>query len=165
LYSAQGIIAHPHSVAVIQHFRENHFQGEGMAISVMGTSEAPAKSKKMLWTGRVLSALPVLAMGLSAAMKFSGSEQVIQGFAKFGYTEHQMVPLGILELTCVIIYLVPQTAVLGGILMAAYLGGATATVYRVGDPSFFLPALLGVVAWLGLYLREPRLRALTPLRK
>src|SRR3569832_1079365 len=119
----------------------------------------------MVWTGRVLSALPALAMALSATMKLVGSPQVVEGMAKFGYSANQMVPIGILELTCVIVYLVPRTAVLGGILMAAYLGGATATGYRVGDPTFFLPALLGVVAWLGLYLREPRLRALTPLRK
>src|SRR3954465_15489175 len=136
-----------------------------MAMAVSGTSEAPAGSKKMLWTGRVLSALPALAMAMSAVMKFSGSPQVVEGMAKFGYKPTQMVPVGILELSCVIIYLVPQTAVVGAILMAAYLGGATATVYRVGDPTFFIPALLGVVAWLGLYLREPRLRALTPLRK
>jgi hypothetical protein len=130
-----------------------------------GITEAPANSSKMLWTGRVLSALPALAMALSATMKLVGSPQVVEGMTKFGYSPNQMVPLGILELTCVIIYLVPRTAVLGGILMAAYLGGATATGYRVGDPTFFLPALLGIVAWLGLYLREPRLRALTPLRK
>lgn len=136
-----------------------------MVMSAARIHEAPANSNKMLWTGRVLSALPVLAMGMSAVMKFIGSPQVVQGFAKFGYTEHQMVPVGILEISCVILYLVPRTAVLGAILVAAYLGGATATVYRVGDPTFFLPVLLGVLAWLGLYLREPRLRELTPLRK
>src|SRR3954464_15359140 len=129
------------------------------------SSETPAISKKALWSGRILTAIPALLMAFSAIMKFVGSPQVVEGFAKFGYTERQMLPLGILELTCVIIYLVPQTAVLGAVLMAAYLGGATATVYRVGDPTFFMPALLGVMAWLGLYLREPRLRPLAPFRK
>jgi hypothetical protein len=74
-----------------------------------------------------------------------------------------MFALGILEVSCVIIFLIPRTAVLGAILIAAYMGGATATHVRVGDP-FYATVLVGVFVWLGLWLREPRLRALLPLR-
>jgi hypothetical protein len=127
---------------------------------------APARpSKAAIWTGRVLSALPVLLMVFSASLKLSRTPAAVEGFSRFGYAEHLLVPLGIVELSCVVLYLIPQTAVLGAILMTGYLGGAVATHFRVRDPSFILPALLGVIAWLGLYLREPRLRALAPLRK
>ena len=72
--------------------------------------------------------------------------------------------LGILEVACTVIYLIPRTAVLGAILLTGYLGGATATHVRIGEP-WFMPVLLGVVVWLGIYLRDPRLRALIPLRR
>jgi len=74
------------------------------------------------------------------------------------------VALGILELACTIIYAIPRTAVLGAILLTGYLGGAILTHLRIGDP-FWNPIIPGVLVWLGLYLRDPRLRALAPLRK
>jgi hypothetical protein len=80
-----------------------------------------------------------------------------------GYPESLARPLGIVELACTIIYLVPQTAVLGAILLTGYMGGAIATHVRVGDP-YFVQIGMGVMLWLGLYLRDARLRALLPLR-
>ena len=72
--------------------------------------------------------------------------------------------LGILELACTIVYVIPRTAVLGAILLTGYLGGAIATHVRIGEP--FLPVILmGVLIWGGLFLRDPRLRALMPLRR
>ena len=71
--------------------------------------------------------------------------------------------IGITELVCTILYVIPQTAVLGAILLTGYLGGAVVTHVRMGEP-FILPALFGVVLWLGLYLRDPRLRVLIPFR-
>jgi len=136
-----------------------------MSATSQAIQQSQTVSRGALWTGRVLSSIPVLMMGMSAVMKFLHSPQVTTGMAKFGYPENKLLPLGILESSCVILYLIPQTSVLGAILVAAYLGGATATVFRVGDPTFWTPAVLGVMAWLGLWLREPRLRALTPLRK
>lgn len=122
-------------------------------------------SKPMLWTGRVLSAAPVLMMLMSAVMKFMRTPQVMEGFVgKFGYPEGTLLPIGVLELICVLLYAVPQTAVLGAVLVTGYLGGAVATHVRVGD-AFIAPAILGAVAWAGLYLRDPRLRALLPLRR
>jgi hypothetical protein len=71
--------------------------------------------------------------------------------------------LGILELSCTLLYVIPRTSVLGAILLTGYLGGATATTVRIGDP-FYLPVLFGIMVWGGLFLRDPRLRSLIPLR-
>jgi hypothetical protein len=121
-------------------------------------------SKKSLWAGRIISALPVLLLLLSGVMKLMKPASVVQGFAHFGYPESVIFTLGIIELACTVIYLIPRTSVLGAILLTGYLGGATATNVRIGDPLFFAPAVLGVLVWAGLYLRENRLRALIPLR-
>jgi hypothetical protein len=88
---------------------------------------------------------------------------VEKGFAHLGLPESMIRPLGVLELSCVIIYLIPRTSVLGAILLAGYMGGAICTHWRVGEP-FILQASLGILVWLGLYLREPRLRGLLPQR-
>lgn len=121
-------------------------------------------SKKVLWTGRVLSALPILLLLLSAVMKLMKLPAVIEGFARYGYAENLIVAIGLLEAACTIIYAIPRTAVLGAILTTAYLGGATATNVRVGDPSWIMTVILGVLVWAGLYARETRLRGLLPLR-
>jgi hypothetical protein len=71
----------------------------------------------------------------------------------------------VLELTCVIVYAIPRTSVLGAILMAGYLGGATVAEVRIESPTFFVPFLLAVFAWAGLYFRDPRVQALIPLRQ
>jgi hypothetical protein len=121
-------------------------------------------SKKMIWTGRVLSALPVLLLLFSASMKLLKPPGVVDSFTKFGYPEWLLLPLGITEITCTIIYLIPRTNILGAILLTGYLGGAVATHVRVSDPKFVMPFLAGVLAWMGLFLREPRLRQLIPFR-
>jgi hypothetical protein len=88
---------------------------------------------------------------------------VVEGSTQLGWGEGLILGLGILELVCTVIFLMPQTAVLGAILLTGYLGGETATHVRIGDP-FFAPIVLGVLVWGGLYLRDARLRALLPLR-
>jgi hypothetical protein len=75
-----------------------------------------------------------------------------------------IVPLGVIELSCIIIYLIPMTAVLGAILFTGYLGGAILTHLRIGEP-VYMQIGLGVLIWLGLWLRDPRLRALLPIRR
>jgi hypothetical protein len=129
-------------------------------------SEADDKpGKGRLWAGRLVSALPVLGLLVSASMKLSHAAPAVEGFvSKFGYPESAITPIGAIELLCAILYAVPQTSVLGAILITGYLGGATATHVRVGDP-FIAPVILGVIAWLGLWLRDGRLAALAPLRK
>src|SRR5437763_70224 len=131
----------------------------------MHSDTQPASvSKKVLWAGRVISALPVLVLLMSGAMKLVKPAGVVEGFNKLGWDEKLALSLGILEIACTAVYAIPRTAILGAILLTGYLGGATATHVRIGDPSFFMPVILGVLVWLGLYLRDNRLRALLPLR-
>ena len=124
----------------------------------------PSVSKRMLWTGWVLSGLPSLLLLFSGAMKLANPPGLTEGFAHLGLPVSDALGLGLLELGCTVVYLVPRTAVLGAVLLTGYLGGAILTHLRIGEP-FILQALLGVVLWGGLYLREPRLRALLPLRR
>lgn len=123
----------------------------------------PAVSKKMLWAGWIVSALPILMLLFSGAMKLARPAPVLEGFARYGYAESLISVIGILEIACTLIYAIPQTAVLGAILMTGYLGGATATNLRVGNPSYVVTVVLGVLVWTGLYLRDKRIRALIPL--
>lgn len=121
-------------------------------------------SMKMLWTGWILGLLPALLMVASAAMKFIQPLGFAEGLEHLGWTESQIFNIGILELVCVVIYLIPRTAVLGAILLTGYLGGATATHIRVGD-QFFGPVVIGVMFWLGLFLRDQRLHGILPFRR
>jgi DoxX-like family len=125
---------------------------------------AGPNSKKMVWAGRVISAIPVLLMVFSAVLKFLRPAQVVQGMVRFGYPDSLLFLLGVLELLSCVVYLIPRTAVLGAIFMTGYLGGATASNVRIGDPSYIMTVVLGVMVWGGLFLREPRVRALIPLR-
>jgi hypothetical protein len=100
----------------------------------------------------------------SATLKFVKPVSLIDELDRLGYKENIILVIGILEIGCTIVYLIPRTSVLGAILLTGYLGGATATHVRIGDPSFFGPVILGILVWLGLYLRDSRLRALVPLR-
>jgi hypothetical protein len=127
-------------------------------------AQIPAVSRKALWIGRIMSALPVLMLLFSAAMKFAKPPQVLEGFTHMGYPESLALGLGILELACTILYVIPRTSVLGAILVTGYLGGAIATHVRIGE-QFVMPIVLGVFVWGGLFLRDPRLRALIPLRR
>ncbi len=119
--------------------------------------------KVMIWVGRVISALPVLVLVMSAVMKLTKSPEAVEGFPKSGWDPELLVPLGIVELVCTVIYVIPQTAILGAILLTGYFGGAVATHLRI-DENFVLPAAFGVLVWLGLFLRDARVRAIVPWR-
>ena len=122
-------------------------------------------SKTALWTGRVMSALPVLLVLFGSTVKLMKTASVVEGFVRAGVPERLIIPVGIIELVCVIVYVIPQTAVLGAILMTGLLGGATLTNLRIGDPTYPMPLVLGMLAWGGLFLRDVRLRDLIPIRK
>ncbi len=124
---------------------------------------SPPVPKKILIIGWILTVLPALMLSFSAVMKFVKPPDLIKGFADLGLDVRLALGLGILELACTVIYLIPRTAVLGAILLTGYLGGAVLTHLRVGD-QFFAPIIVGVVLWGGLFLRDPRLRALIPMR-
>jgi hypothetical protein len=117
----------------------------------------------MIWVGRVISGLTALIFAMSTWMKLKGGPEVTEGVAHMGFQESLVMPLAILEIACVVIYLIPMTSVLGAILLTGYLGGAICTHWRVGDP-FLIPIGIGVFVWLGVYLREDRLRLIIPLR-
>ena len=121
-------------------------------------------SKPALWTGRVMSALPILLVLMSSIMKLMKLPGVVEGFARAGLAGHLILPVGIIELVCVVVYAIPRTSVLGAILMTGLLGGATVTTLRVGNPTYPMPVVLGMLAWGGLYLRDLRVRQLIPLR-
>ena len=120
-------------------------------------------SGNIVWVGRVISILVSLVFILSAFMKLRGGAEVRQGMAHLGLPESLIIPLAILEISCVAIYLIPATSVLGAILLTGFIGGAICTHLRVGDP-FLIQIALGIFVWLGLYLREDRLKGLIPLR-
>jgi DoxX-like family len=123
-----------------------------------------SENKAMTWIGGVISVVASLVFVVSALMKLRGGEEVAQGMAHLGVPESLMVPLAIVELSCVVIYLTPATSVLGAILLTGYIGGAISTHLRVGDV-FIIQIGLGVLIWLGLYLRETRLKSLIPLKR
>src|SRR5262245_15560966 len=123
-----------------------------------------AQRRGMTWAGWGLTGLLALGLTFSALMKFKNPPEVAQEFGRLGYPEGVSFSIGIAELTCVVLYLIPQTAVLGAVLLTGYLGGAIATHVRVSD-IFLGPAIGGVLVWLALFLRDPRVRELLPFRR
>src|ERR1039458_777221 len=125
--------------------------------------QAASVSKASLWAGRILSALAVLLFVFTAMFSLLKPAAAMQGFVHYGYPESALLRIAIVEILCAIVYAIPRTAVLGAILLTGYLGGATATHVRVGEPPI-LAIIVGIVVCAGLYLRDERLRALVPLR-
>ena len=124
-------------------------------------------STKLLWTGRVMSGLVIVFLLMDSVIKVMRVPAAVQGTGQLGYSQNIVAPLGVILLASTILYAVPRTAVLGAILVTAYLGGASAAQVRVGNPLFsnvLFPVYVGVLLWAGLFLREPRLRALIPFR-
>lgn len=122
-------------------------------------------SKRALWGGRIISWLPALFLLVDGVMKLFKPAPVVEATVKLGYPENIILPLGIVLTICVVLYLIPRTAVLGAILLTGYLGGAVATHVRVGEGLFpiSLPIIFGILFWGGLYLRDNRVRRLIPL--
>lgn len=130
------------------------------------TVEDSFVSKGSLWAGRVVSGLVVVFMTFDGITKVIKARQVIEATARIGFPESTIVGIGISVLLCTALYVIPRTSVLGAILLTAHLGGATAANVRAGSPAFntSFPIIFGALVWLGLFLREGRLRALIPLR-
>lgn len=123
-------------------------------------------SKAALWTGRVISILVILDFLMSAGFGIVRPPVAVQGSLAMGFPESTLLPTGVTLLVCTVLYVIPRTSVLGAILITGYLGGAVAAHVRIGSPAFdsVFAVLLGVLTWGGLYLREPRLRSLLPLK-
>jgi DoxX-like family len=123
-------------------------------------------STKQLWVSRVLSGLPTLFLVMDGIMKLARPPAVVEATVQLGYPESTIVGLGTVLLLSTVLYIIPRTAILGAVLLTGYLGGAVATHVRVSAPLFnhLFPVVIGVLLWGGLWLREPRLRDLLPLR-
>jgi len=129
-------------------------------------SGSASVSKGSLWTGRIISGLVVLFMLFDSITKIIKVPQVVEASARVGIGADAVFWIGVTLLACVILYVVPQTSVFGAILLAAYFGGAVCADVLTHQPVFnsCFAIAFGVLTWLGLYLREPRLRALVPLK-
>lgn len=130
-------------------------------------TQAATVSNSALWSARILSALAALFLLFDAVIHMAKPAPVADAFARLGYPLSASLGIGILELVCVVLYVIPRTAVLGAVLLTGVLGGAVATHLRVGSPLFeayIFPFLVGLLVWGGIWLRDVRLRALFPLR-
>ena len=127
--------------------------------------QAGSTSNKSLWTGRILSGLAVAFLLFDAIIHVMKPAPVVDGFAKLGFPLSVAVPLGIIELVCVALYVIPRTSVFGAILLTGYLGGAIASQVRIGSPMIsttLFPIYVALFLWGGLYFRDDRVRALIP---
>jgi hypothetical protein len=131
--------------------------------AALPASPADAQSRKARWAGRVLTGLAVAFLVFDLSFKFFPADAAVQSTADLGWPMHHMLTLGLIEVACLILYLVPRTAPLGAILWTGYFGGAIATHLRVDNPVFshiLFPIYIAALVWGGLYLRDVRVRAL-----
>ena len=130
----------------------------------MTQSDSP--SKGIFWAGWILTGLVAAFLLLDSALHFSVPPPVVDAFSRLGIPLAVSHTIAILLLASVVLYLIPNTSVLGAILITGYLGGAIAIHLRAGSTPFEIvfPAIFAALAWTGIWLREPRLRALLPLR-
>jgi len=131
----------------------------------LSTQAVPA-SQKMVWAGRIISALTILFLLFDSIIKVLTLAPAVESTTQLGYAENLVFGIGIIELACLMLYIIPQTSVLGAILLTGHLGGAVATHVRAGSDLFSLvfPVIIGLLLWGGLFLRDNRLRTLIPLR-
>ena len=131
------------------------------------TVDANVASGKMMWSGRIISGLVTLFMLVDALMKVTKTRAAVEGTTRLGYPETVVFGIGAVLLACTILYAIPRTSVVGAILLTGYLGGAVATNVRVGNPLpgyVLFPVYVGILVWLGIWLRESSLRTLIPMR-
>jgi len=131
------------------------------------SEQGKATGGKMFLAGWIVTGLVGAFLAFSASLKFFMPDVVRETLGGLGWPAHHDLKIGLIEVACVVLYLIPRTAVLGAVLETALLGGAIATNVRVDNPLFsheLFGVYLGVLVWLGLWLRDPRVRALLPLR-
>jgi DoxX-like family len=121
-------------------------------------------SKRILWTVRILTAVVILTLVPSAVLKLIHHPTAVEGFTRMGIPPGAIMPIAIVELLCLALYLIPRTAVFGAVMLTGYLGGAT--VANIIARSDFIHALaVGLVVWVGVWLRVPELQGLIPIRR
>ena len=123
--------------------------------------------KKALWTGRALSGFITAFLIFDAVIHILKPAPVVEAFAKLHYPLSLAIPLGVIELMCIFLYVLPRTSILGAILLTAYLGGAIAIQLMTSNSLFgeiLFPVYVALLLWGGIYLRDERLRSLVPMR-
>ena len=129
----------------------------------------PVATSASVWTGRVLTGLFALFMlGASIAPKLLGMPVAADTLTQLGWSPDFVLLIGLIELTCLVLYLIPRTSLLGAVLMMGLLGGAMATQVRIGNPLFshtLFSVYLGLFMWGGLWLRDARLRSMFPIAR
>ena len=110
-----------------------------------------------IWVGRVISWIISLLFAFSAVVKLMMVPAAVQGMDQLGLPQPMLRPLGVIELLCVVVFLIPQTAFFGAILLTGYMGGTIVTHWRVGQPPIG-QVIIGILVWVALYLRRPQLR-------
>ena len=134
---------------------------------VMETTNKTA-SKKMLWTGRILSGVAIVFLLFDSITKILKVDAVVKASAQFGYPVSLLTAIGTILLVCLVVYVIPRTSILGALLLTGYLGGAVEANLRIGTPLFsnaLFPIYFAVVVWGGLFLREKRVREIFSLKK
>jgi hypothetical protein len=170
------IRARPESLWVVEHNTEEPMTATAASIEshhpdrtrpATDRARAAIPSRRAAWAGRILSGLALLFLAFDAAIKLLQLGPAVEGTLRLGYPVEVIPVLGILQLACLALYIVPRTAIVGAILWTGYLGGAVATHVRVGDPlasHVLFPIYVAAFLWLGLWLRDGALRALLPTR-
>ena len=138
-----------------------------MAISLSSGTAPASISKPALWAGRFLTGFSALFLLMDGIIKLVPPASVLELSAKMGFSAGTLFTIGVILIASTVIYLIPALSVLGAVLLTAYLGGAIETHVRIGSEPFSLvfPLIVAAMVWGGLYLREPRLKALLPLRR
>lgn len=132
-----------------------------------GESQSGFVSRKSTWAGRIVTGLVAAFLVFDAVIHIMKPVPVVEGFAKLGFPLRFAVPLGIVELVCILLYVIPRTSILGAIFLTGYLGGAIAVQLPTGNPFFrevLFPVYIAVFLWGGIYLRDARLRDMVPFR-
>jgi hypothetical protein len=131
-------------------------------------SRVPRISPGRLWASRIVGALTILFLLVDTIVKVLRLPPAVESTVRLGYPENVVLGIGIIELVCLVAYVIPRTSILGAILLTGYLGGAVATHVRIGSPLLshtFFPIYVGVLIWLALFLRDDGLRILLPVRR
>ena len=134
-----------------------------MILESVDPAATPAVSNRALWAGRILTGLAVMFLLFDITIKLTISPEAVKGTADLGWPHHHMLTLGLIQIACLVVYLIPRTAPLGAVLWTGYLGGAIATHLRIDNPLFshiLFPIYVAAFIWGGLYLRDARIRAL-----
>jgi hypothetical protein len=137
-----------------------------MRATAVQVHDATRLKRWALWAGRIVTILPVLILLTSARWKLTSNPWYVGEWGRIGYAASALRGIALLQLACVVLYLIPPTAVLGAVLLTGYLGGAISAYVRLGEPGpVLVPLSTALLAWAGIYLREERLRSLLPFRR